>query len=297
MSLKFKIFSVFAIILVVTGVGIATTLIKLLAEGPILAETEHEMQLVMDDAVPLLSDIKDIKVDIIQVQAWLTDISATRGMPGFDDGFAEAEGYAKKLAAHIASARRHADNLHLPEVNARLDDIEKAFVPFYEGGKKMAQAYIDHGPERGNPQMEEFDAVAGAMGEAMDNLLTVVEEKETGELEKLHGFIKTVREDGESLAGLLIGLAVLAGLVALGGLAYLSSTLGRAFQRLNHDVDAVMADDSETALLLRPERRDELGPIARALTAFQVAKKERAERVLARERAEAEAQAEAERAR
>lgn len=29
--------------------------------------------------------------DIIQVQQWLTDLSATRGLDGLDDGFAEAE--------------------------------------------------------------------------------------------------------------------------------------------------------------------------------------------------------------
>lgn len=34
---------------------------------------------------------KDMQVAVIQVQQWLTDISATRGLEGFDDGFAEAK--------------------------------------------------------------------------------------------------------------------------------------------------------------------------------------------------------------
>lgn len=35
----------------------------------------------------------DIKLSVVQVQQWLTDISATRGQNGMDDGYAEAEGY------------------------------------------------------------------------------------------------------------------------------------------------------------------------------------------------------------
>ena len=35
-----------------------------------------------------------MKLDVVQVQQWLTDISATRGLDGLDDGFAEGGGLA-----------------------------------------------------------------------------------------------------------------------------------------------------------------------------------------------------------
>ena len=38
---------------------------------------------------------KDLKLYIVQIQQWLTDISATRAAPGYDDGYAEAENYFK----------------------------------------------------------------------------------------------------------------------------------------------------------------------------------------------------------
>jgi methyl-accepting chemotaxis protein len=37
---------------------------------------------------------KDVQLAVVQVQQWLTDISATQAKNGMDDGFDEAEGYA-----------------------------------------------------------------------------------------------------------------------------------------------------------------------------------------------------------
>jgi hypothetical protein len=34
---------------------------------------------------------KDMRLHVVQVQQWLTDISATRAAPGFDEGFGDAQ--------------------------------------------------------------------------------------------------------------------------------------------------------------------------------------------------------------
>jgi methyl-accepting chemotaxis protein len=44
--------------------------------------------------------VLDLQLNIVQVQQWLTDISATRGLDGLDDGFVEAEKHAKQARAH-----------------------------------------------------------------------------------------------------------------------------------------------------------------------------------------------------
>lgn len=44
-------------------------------------------------STPLMLNSLILQKDIIQIQQWLTDISATRGKPGFDDGFDEAKIY------------------------------------------------------------------------------------------------------------------------------------------------------------------------------------------------------------
>lgn len=104
-----------------------------------------------------------LKLDVVQVQQFLTDISATRGAKGFDDGFDEAEKYAKDVESVLSDLKEKN-----PESASELDNIQKSFKPYYETGKKMAQAYIDGGPEKGNLSMEEFDSTAEKINEEVD---------------------------------------------------------------------------------------------------------------------------------
>lgn len=107
----------------------------------------------------------DLKLSVVQVQQWLTDISATRAAEGFDDGFDEA-------AAHVQEIYDILDKLVAldPDYSDEVDDIKSKFEPYYETGQKMAQAYIDDGPEGGNAMMGEFDTVAQDINEAVDAL-------------------------------------------------------------------------------------------------------------------------------
>lgn len=105
----------------------------------------------------------ELKLDVVQVQQWLTDISATRGAKGFDDGFDKAENYAKDVERVLGELKERN-----PESANELDNIQKSFKPYYETGKKMAQAYIDGGPEKGNLSMEEFDSTAEKINEEVD---------------------------------------------------------------------------------------------------------------------------------
>ena len=46
-----------------------------------------------------------INLDVVQVQQWLTDISATRGAEGFDDGFGEAETNAEEFRKDVSELK------------------------------------------------------------------------------------------------------------------------------------------------------------------------------------------------
>lgn len=109
------------------------------------------------------SKADELKLDVVQIQQWLTDISATRGAKGFDDGFNNAEKYAKDVEVIVKDLKEKN-----PESANELDNIQKSFQPYYETGKKMAQAYIDGGPEKGNLSMEEFDTTAEKINGEVD---------------------------------------------------------------------------------------------------------------------------------
>lgn len=110
-----------------------------------------------------LSKAEQLKLDVVQVQQYLTDISATGGLPGYDDGLAEAE-----KAAADAQKMLEALMALYPDESAELNQISAAFDPYYATGTKMAQEYILGGPARGNPIMTEFDSTAVKINSMVD---------------------------------------------------------------------------------------------------------------------------------
>jgi len=269
MTIKVKIFGILGLILLFTGGGIGVSVVKLSLQAPELSRMQAQVGQVSNSSVPLLVTIKEIKADVIQVQGWLTDISATRGLPNFDDGFVEAEGFAQKFASDVALARKHATALDIPEVLVALDELEAAFPPFYAGGKLMAQAYIDTGPEGGNPQMEEFDTVAAAMADATDKLVGLVEEQTSANLNGLQSLAIEVRDSSNALVYLLVGLSIIAVVIMVTGTMFLYRTITTSFSDLNEDVRAVTSDEENIVLRLDADRQDEFAPVAAALLAFQ----------------------------
>ena len=115
--------------------------------------------------------IYDVKLDVVQVQQWLTDISATRGLDGLDDGFDAAEQYADRLPADVARAKDLATTLGRDDLVTTLDTISAQFGPYYSAGQQMAAAYVAGGPEQGNTMMGQFDETAGAIGETVDAMV------------------------------------------------------------------------------------------------------------------------------
>ena len=113
---------------------------------------------------------QDMKLNIIQVQQFLTDISATRGQDGLDDGFSLAE---KQRAAFIAELNEFkkfftavGDNKGLEFLNK----IKQDFEQYYTNGRTMAEAYVKDGPAGGNKLMAPFDQSAKQLSEVFDSL-------------------------------------------------------------------------------------------------------------------------------
>ncbi|PRR70809.1 methyl-accepting chemotaxis protein [Clostridium thermopalmarium] len=114
-------------------------------------------------AFAMLTKSEELKLNVVQVQQWLTDISATRAQNGLDDGFDKAEKYAQnieKLFDELIEIN--------PESKSNIEEIRKDFKPYYETGKKMAKDYIEGGPEKGNLTMLQFDKEAEKINESVD---------------------------------------------------------------------------------------------------------------------------------
>jgi methyl-accepting chemotaxis protein len=105
----------------------------------------------------------EMKLSVVQVQQYLSDISATRARDGLDDGFAKSEEFSSNFKKDIERLKQIN-----PGDTEELDSILQAFKIYHETGVKMAQAYIDGGPEQGNKMMGEFDKTSIAIQEKVD---------------------------------------------------------------------------------------------------------------------------------
>ncbi len=90
-----------------------------------------ETRLLSDTRIPTLSRAYKLKLSVVQVQQWLTDISATRGRDGLNDGFDEAENNAKEFRSLIAELST-LDSEHAAKYQAMLP----IFNDYYSVGKK-----------------------------------------------------------------------------------------------------------------------------------------------------------------
>lgn len=120
-----------------------------------------------DDDIRLVTVAQQMRVDVIQIQQWLTDISATRALEGLDDGFAEAElSYHSFISGLGVFEQFYAgrDAAMLAQVRGLKGKVDA----YYDAGRKMAQAYISEGPASGNRLMARFDEAASALYVELD---------------------------------------------------------------------------------------------------------------------------------
>ena len=159
MSIKktFTILTSILLLLVIAVIVVVSQLnesIRIKSEG-----IEH-------NELSVLNKAHESKLAVVQVQQWLTDISATRARDGLNDGFDEAAANAEKFKQLIAE---------LSALDTERAGFYKKMIPvfdaYYETGKRMAQAYIDGGPEQGNKMMLQFDEVAASMTDEINQLV------------------------------------------------------------------------------------------------------------------------------
>jgi methyl-accepting chemotaxis protein len=150
--------------------------------------------------------------DVIQIQQWLTDISATRGLDGLNDGFDEAENSYQSFMSGLNRFEGMFEEENDNEALKKTGDLKTKVDAYYEMGKKMAKGYIEGGPEVGNKMMADFDEAAGNLAAAMEPFV----EEQVGEVNEMAGDIISLL-DGLKAAVLVICLISIA-LIILSGI-------------------------------------------------------------------------------
>ncbi len=121
-----------------------------------------------NEVLPHTINFLKLQNDVVQVQQWLTDISATRAYQGFDDGFNEAKKYyddGNKILDHLITEHEKYNEQKM--VND-IKEFKSNFDSFYKIGIEMANAYIKGGPELGNKMMLKLDPFAVKLTDALE---------------------------------------------------------------------------------------------------------------------------------
>jgi methyl-accepting chemotaxis protein len=151
----------------------------------------------------------EMKTSVVQVQQFLSDVSATRAQDGLDDGFKLAETHAAEFRAGLDKFQemftRENDQTSLRQI----EDIRKAFASYYDDGKTMAHAYVDEGPTAGNKHMAAFDQDAVVL----NGMLAPFVHSQVSEMEESMSSIVSASSFLLSSTLIVGGIAVLAGIL------------------------------------------------------------------------------------
>lgn len=164
-----------------------------------LNKLEEETEFLKKDVTEKLIIVERMKLAVVQVQQWLTDISATRAAKGYDDGYKEAENWAKKFRSHSLNYVK----LIINDENAikRQKEMNIAFEEYYRMGKRMAAEYISHGPEKGNIVMNEFDPFA-------ERLSLILNAQRNSVVTPLKARFQRISSETHNMKLLLLGISV-----------------------------------------------------------------------------------------
>jgi methyl-accepting chemotaxis protein len=218
--------------------------------------------------IPLLTVAQDLKLDVTQVQQYLSDVSATRGLDGLDDGFKLADENAIAFRSDIGKARQLAGRLGSAGLIRAIDAAEAAFEPYYRTGKTMAQAYVDEGPSGGNRLMGDFDAAAEKLRSGLSQISEAA--RQIGD-ERSAATSGAISHGEASIAFERNAVMLLAGIVlvcALVGALSLRRSLLLPILGLANRMKGLAAGDVQTDV---PglSNRDEIGDMARAVAVFR----------------------------
>jgi methyl-accepting chemotaxis protein len=187
-----------------------------------------------ENDVVLLNALDELRLEVVQVQQFLSDVSATRGQDGLDDGFKAAAEHANAFREKLKEARTVAHRAGLADIEALLNTMEADFGPYYEGGLKMAEAYVTEGPAGGNKLMAGFDSVSEKIQEGAGNGVAMIRARVRETSDKLSASSQeNIDRATDTLRFLLIlGIgcigagAVVGGIVALGIIRPLKALVG-----------------------------------------------------------------------
>jgi methyl-accepting chemotaxis protein len=241
--------------------------------GGQLSQIKQSMTNVSERSVQYALLATQVDKNVVQIQQFLSNVSATRAQDGLDDGFQKAQENFDTLNASVAkfeayfSAQGDANSLK------RIQSIKASAAIYFSTGQTMAKAYVTSGTEAGNRLVGGFD-------EASENLQKALAPFVKSQIEQMQSDVDASESKADQIGATAMAIVaaalVLAALVAWRVTASISQPLNRALGVANLVASGqintqIEADDSEIGQLLAP-----LAKMQATLQQFEAAQQEMA---------------------
>jgi methyl-accepting chemotaxis protein len=241
--------------------------------GGQLSQVKNSMANVSQTSVQYALLAMQLDKNVVQIQQFLSDISATRARDDLDDGFKKAQENFDTMNASLDKFEAHFSDVGDAQSLKQMREIKANAQTYYAAGQHMAMAYVSNGPEAGNKLMAGFDSASETLQKGLEPFVKSQVEQMKADL----GRAEAKADQISSTAMIMVAVAV----VLAVGIAYvvttsitrpLASALRVANQVAAGQLDArIDADESEIGQLLSP-----LAKMQSTLTQFEAAQHEMA---------------------
>jgi methyl-accepting chemotaxis protein len=161
-------FKIKQILLVSAGLVLTVLVTSTIVNENSMKTIEQESTAQMEEILPNLYDFLELQLNVIQIQQWLTDVSATRAAEGFDDGYDEAASYFDKANKVMDRLIKMHQNLNEAEMVSELNNFKTEMEKYYGVGVEMANAYVEEGHVEGNKLMLKLDPFAAKLSDQLE---------------------------------------------------------------------------------------------------------------------------------
>jgi methyl-accepting chemotaxis protein len=232
----------------------------LLTYGAIIAySSSDKSSKVSMVTLPSALAYNDLEKNVIQMQKWLVNISATRAAKGYDMGFKEAETCYKKSVKCIETlVTIYADND--AEVK-KINELSESISTYYELGKEIARAYIEGGSRYGNTMLDVFVIVEKKLNDQLEQF-SKKNSEETLSLSR--SIYATLRNSAVLFLVMALVFGVAGGLI----ITNMTNRVTNPIRLFNANLKSISEVDGDLTIRIEKTSDDELGYMADSFNLF-----------------------------
>ena len=271
MTIARKVVLGFAAIIMLSALTVIVSIVERLGTVANVDGAAAANKTVHDILQPLERQARVAQYDVVQVQQFLSDASATH----HEDSFNDAAKYAKDFQDQIVALRQILTAAGHSVFGARYDHLaqatehaEKLFPEFNRLGIEMARTYIDLGSEGGNKLMEKFDPMSDLITKDMEILVEGSTAAGEAGQKQVFDEIYQVRDAVRSGSNVMVGANLLLLAISAVIAVFLAGFSMPVLRRITGAMGRV-ADGDLGVATPGLGRVDEIGEMARALEVFK----------------------------